>query len=26
MMAKPVVQPGAPTAPADPAKKKGTLH
>jgi len=26
MMAKPVAQPGAPAAPADPAKKKGTLH
>jgi len=26
MMTKPVAQPGAPAAPAEPAKKKGTLH
>jgi MoxR-like ATPase len=26
MMAKPVAQPGAPAAPAEAAKKKGTLH
>jgi hypothetical protein len=26
MMAKPVAAPGAPAAPADPTRKKGTLH